>query len=685
VFSKQGASRRLPDNGAAALRARRGAATDRSERTSRATFIRVLNMSSAEEGIAWLMVRFAARGPIILRSLRAGAGVASVLAAIACGSSGGVLANDGATSNDGAFSSDGPLSGDAGARSDGAAQRTDGSHDATLGTGGDVGASDAPAIDAATLRCGTSVDAASLGPSCCSDGNAHCIPLSDVPASLVKDLSTCTTSGSGSGVCVPDKIIHDGTSYTPSSCSSIGGAAGACLSKCLAVVATNPDISLLSQGSCDSDELCIPCVNPLTNEATGACAIKGVPCGTDASTSTDGATEDASTGPTCPYTGPALINPDTFPTCSPACAGAHCVPTALVPTSEQSLLAACGSGTTAGFCTPDTFIASEGKAVPPTCTSIAQAEGRCLSTCLPTVATDSSLLPTSTCAAGELCVPCYNPTAADPTAPTGACSIACDRPTQPPVILACPYTGPPIIDPTQFPSCSPTCNGAHCVPAALVASAQQSELSACGSGSTAGFCAPDAVVQSDNHYVPPSCTPFSDPASEGRCTSDCLPGVEAESSELIQGPCAADQLCAPCWNPFSGASTGACNLACDAPTKAQFTFPTCCDDPVAGSGNVAQGTCLPSSLVPQSEASDLDQNVCPSNAADYLCVPNEYLPNSTVPIQTCTTDVGSGACVSNCVNVTGSFLFNQDGCPDNHICVPCDVASIFGSPPPGCN
>lgn len=578
---------------------------------------------------------------------------------------------------------------------DGASHRTDvgqgsgdgGAHDASVhGDGNTVDATPdvSSTSDASGLSCGIAGDAAALGPSCCTDGNAHCVPTSDVPAGLASDFSTCMR-GSGMGACVPDKIIAEGTTYTPAACTALGST-GACLSKCLGVVATNPNVGLLSQGSCDSDELCVPCIDPLTSAPTGACTIKGEPCGShvDAAAPTDGAT-DAPSGPTCPYTGPALINPDTFPTCAPACAGAHCVPAALVPAAEQSLLSACGTGASAGFCAPDTFIESDGKAVPATCTSIAGAEGRCLSTCLPSIAAEADLLPVSTCASGQVCAPCYNPTAADASAPTGACSIACDKPTEPPVILSCPYTGPSVIDPTQFPQCSPTCAGAHCVPTALVPAAQQSELSACGSGAGAGFCTPDAIVSSDNHYVPPTCTPFGDPASEGRCTSDCLPGVEADASELVQGPCASGQLCAPCWNPFTGVSTEACNLACDMPAKSTFTFPTCCDDPVAGSGGVAQGTCLPTTLVPSSEASDLSQTGCPSNSANYLCVPNEYLPGSSTPIQTCTTDVGAGACVSNCVNVTGSFLFSQDSCPDNHLCVPCAVAEIFGTTPPGCD
>ena len=45
---------------------------------------------------------------------------------------------------------------------------------------------------------------------------------------------------------------------------------------------------------------------------------------------------------------------------------------------------------------------------------IAGAEGRCLSTCLPAIASEAELLPQSVCPTGTRCAPCYNPTAADP-------------------------------------------------------------------------------------------------------------------------------------------------------------------------------------------------------------------------------------------------------------------------------
>src|SRR6185369_3211593 len=115
--------------------------------------------------------------------------------------------------------------------------------------------------------------------------------------------------------------------------------------------------------------------------------------------------------------GPAVFQPPAFPGCSPTCGGAHCVPTGLVgslPVSPEVCTAA-GGGT--GECVPDATIAGGGKVVPQTCTSIAGVEGRCLSACLPAVAAAVEL-PQSVCAAGELCMPCFDPTASDPFAAT---------------------------------------------------------------------------------------------------------------------------------------------------------------------------------------------------------------------------------------------------------------------------
>src|SRR5262249_48348479 len=71
--------------------------------------------------------------------------------------------------------------------------------------------------------------------------------------------------------------------------------------------------------------------------------------------------------------------------------------------------------------------------IPPTCTSLAGAEGRCLSVCIPKVAAQVDILPQASCGATERCVPCTNPLDGQST---GACTLSCDPgPTQAPVTL----------------------------------------------------------------------------------------------------------------------------------------------------------------------------------------------------------------------------------------------------------
>jgi hypothetical protein len=366
-----------------------------------------------------------------------------------------------------------------------------------------------------------------------------------------------------------------------------------------------------------------------------------------------------------------VVDPSHLPECTPACGSAHCLPAAQVPPAQQKMLASCQNGT--GFCAPDSMIKGGGEAVPASCTSIAGAEGRCLSTCLPQIAAQAGLLPTDSCAAGEKCAPCFNPTAADPTAPTGACGIACDKPAKPPTILTCPWSGPDVIDPNTLLPCSPNAqcsSGAHCMPAAYVPPAQQGQLAAC----PGGFCLPDPLIKTAGNYVPPNCSPFNGTPAEGRCMSECLPQIDAQASQLHQHTCPNGDLCAPCYDPFKGTATGACtSSACDKPANPPYTFPQCC--PSNGSN---QGTCVPQENVPSSEQGNLQQLSCP---AQLLCVPDEMLPGGTV--QTCSIFIlGKGTCLSNCLNLpwlTG--IFGQGTCASNHRCIPCSVAPA-GTP--GC-
>ncbi len=336
-----------------------------------------------------------------------------------------------------------------------------------------------------------------------------------------------------------------------------------------------------------------------------------------------------------------------------------------MPDAQEGLLANCPGG----FCLPDNLTAGAGFAVPATCASVAGAEGRCVSTCLPSIAGQASVLPQSTCAANERCAPCFNPTAENPKLPTGACDTACDKPTKAPTLLTCPWDGPPVIDPSKLPACSPACGGAHCVPFYAVPEAQQASLAIC----PGGYCLPDAVIKSAGNLIPKSCAPLPGfPDAEGRCLSSCLKSVADKAADLVKDACEAGELCVPCFDPVTGASTGACSSsACDAPAKPAFVFEKCC--PYLGQG---QATCLPTSKVPVAQQAGLQKATC---QVDFLCVPDEYIPVTGVPIATCTTP-GGGACVSKCVPNLPAYLGSGD-CPDkNHICVPCQFAPAT----PGC-
>jgi hypothetical protein len=359
----------------------------------------------------------------------------------------------------------------------------------------------------------------------------------------------------------------------------------------------------------------------------------------------------------CPYVGPPLLDPNSFADCSPACGGAHCLPAASVPPAQQALLQPCtAKGGGAGLCTPDKLIASAGNFVPKACASVAGAEGRCMSTCVPSVAEQAAQLPKDVCDDGEKCAPCYNPVATDPTAPTGACNLACDAPQKPPLMLTCPWTGPPVVDPATFPQCSPSCSGAHCVPAAMVPPAQHGQLATC----SGGYCAPDPFIATAGRYKAPNCSAFNGTPAEGRCLSKCIPSVAQKASQLHQHSCASGTLCAPCYDPFSGADTGACRIGCDQPAKPPYTFPGCC---------YGGGTCVPTENIPSDQLGNLNQDVCPSSL--QRCVPDEMLPGGPGP-RVCYGLLGAeGRCYSDCLNLGLGQIFPQRDCPDYHTCVPC--------------
>jgi hypothetical protein len=367
--------------------------------------------------------------------------------------------------------------------------------------------------------------------------------------------------------------------------------------------------------------------------------------------------------------------------CCQAEAGkAHCLDDGRVPAELEPFVAACDTG---GYCIPDNFLETGAAEPPATCTAFG-GSGVCLSRCIPQVAENAGLLRKETCAgADELCVPCISPL---DNMPTGACDLlelatcvgeggkgdgsgggtSCDDPA------TCDYDAdcPPVLDPATLASCGAD---AHCVDPALVTDPnQKAQLGTCTGGTK--LCVPDVFIRTGGKFTPATCSSVG--GAEGRCLSRVLPAVKAQDALLPQDTCTANERCAPCYDPITGMSTGACNLSCDAgPKRAPVTFAQCCD---------ARAHCVPSSSIPDDQEDNLDQDSC---ADTNLCVPDQILLGQTIP--TCTASsllLGSysGVCLSDCFSfgIQGLALA-RGSCQSGFKCAPC-VQNGQPTGAPGC-
>jgi hypothetical protein len=451
----------------------------------------------------------------------------------------------------------------------------------------------------------------------CCGNQGSCVPKSAVPASdqtqLGKD--TCTDAND---LCAPNKLSAPG--YKPLACTSIGGSEGRCLADCIPQVASQA--SRLKRDVCDAGELCAPCTDPLTGASTGACTRNG----------------DAPTKP-----------PFTF---SPCCGTlGHCVPGDILSTEQKALL---GPDTCTGtnLCAPD-ILATPGSK-PPACRSLgsANAEGRCLPACLPSVAARASQLSQGTCSTGNLCAPCYDPITG---ATTGACDQNGDAPAEPKKV---------------FPTC---CGGdGLCIPTPLVPAAQRPQLGKDVCTASDNLCAPKAFT--DASVKPTACT--APGGVEARCLPACLPALQARKDNLRQVTCKATELCAPCYDPITGADTGACTVNGDAPVQPKKVFPGCCPR-----NSVNRATCVPAELLSQAQQDAAPQLTC---AANNECVPNLKANNPSAKFPTCTAGIfGAGACVPDCIPSDAQKLFLSQGtCVAGELCAPC---SLFGASTGSCD
>ena len=285
-------------------------------------------------------------------------------------------------------------------------------------------------------------------------------------------------------------------------------------------------------------------------------------------------TAAASTKAAC---GPAIAGED--PTIFPQCTGTkgttgRCIPTSGLGTfSDTFEQANCKDG---AACLPDELI-KEGSAINlKTCTAVLGNPGRCFWPLAKQVLSSYDLLAGATkdqCDPGQVCAPCVHPvTHAD----TGVCDVGANSscansgaaPTNPQANLACPQNDP-ILDPGAFQQLDCTAE-MYCVDATLVGPLAD-KLAKCSKG----VCAPSKSVLRGGMYIPTSCK--STGGFEGRCSNVGVPNVAQQKAILPKDVCDDDELCAPCFDPRDGSSTGACNQApCDAPKKPATTFAACC-------------------------------------------------------------------------------------------------------------
>jgi hypothetical protein len=259
--------------------------------------------------------------------------------------------------------------------------------------------------------------------------------------------------------------------------------------------------------------------------------------------------------------------------------------------------------------------------------------------------------------------------------PDGAVPATDGGASSAPANVSCPYTGTPI--PTSgFAACL---DGGRCVPTATVPDKDRARLAPCPTG----LCVPEKVVAAAGNHVPKTCVSFA--GAEGRCTSLVFPDLAKQKDTLPVDTCDANERCAPCFDPSTGADTGACSsVTCDAPKKPKVVFAECCID-----NGKARGKCLPVSLLPGDTKDSLETKECAGGKAER-CVPTETLaPAYQAPACNGSSFLGNykGVCVSTCVkrDFFTQIGTSQGNCASGSFCAPCNDP-ITGAPTgaPGC-
>jgi hypothetical protein len=306
-------------------------------------------------------------------------------------------------------------------------------------------------------------------------------------------------------------------------CEFLGGE-GLCLDRSLPPVAaaladptTGPALEAGAEACALANEVCVPCVNPLTGENTGACELGPVVCSGGGLGTCDNPVE--------------IVDPATFPACE---VGGRCVDKAIVAAQSPASvdrLPPC-TETANGVCVPEDAVRYGGNYKPTSCETVGL-EGRCLPEfVIPEEQKDKldSLPNDPICEDSELCAPCYDPLTGEDT---GACSsTACDAPAG---------------GQSTFASCVQ--NRGKCIPDTVIAAqGKDTDNLAQRDCPAESYCVPNRLVAQPPVYQ--LCN-----GNKGTCLDVTVLDVPL-SGTFSQSTCPAVERCVPCQGPFGGA-TGA--------------------------------------------------------------------------------------------------------------------------------
>lgn len=196
---------------------------------------------------------------------------------------------------------------------------------------------------------------------------------------------------------------------------------------------------------------------------------------------------------------------DTTPPSS-CCGGAGtCIPSGFIPQGLEARFDSEECGSEALVCAPNSVL-FEPDPTPVSCRAPGDLEGRCLSTCLPSVAAQAEQLDQRGCDRDERCVPCFDPlTGAD----TDACRVEGDAPSEK-------------IRTYQRCCGAPGEELGTCVPLELLSSAQIDALPVDSCRQPGTRCVPSALL--DGSRGPAGCDARSllGESSHGACMAECF-------------------------------------------------------------------------------------------------------------------------------------------------------------------